>query len=48
MFFGDVPGPAMLAGGLVIVLAGLLLLVAERKAGPAPRAAALDGPGGEG
>ncbi len=48
MFFGDVPGPAMLAGGLVIVLAGLLLLMAERKAGPAPRAAALDGPGGEG
>jgi drug/metabolite transporter (DMT)-like permease len=31
LFFGDVPGPAMLAGGLIIVVAGLMLLRPERR-----------------
>ncbi len=31
LFFGDVPGPAMVAGGLIIVVAGLVLLLPERK-----------------
>ncbi len=32
LFFGDVPGPAMLAGGAIIVAAGLILLLPERPA----------------
>jgi drug/metabolite transporter (DMT)-like permease len=31
LFFGDVPGPAMLAGGAIIVVAGLMLLRPERR-----------------
>jgi drug/metabolite transporter (DMT)-like permease len=31
LFFGDVPGPAVLAGALFIVVAGLVLLLAERR-----------------
>jgi drug/metabolite transporter (DMT)-like permease len=31
LFFGDVPGPAMLAGGIFIVVAGLILLLPERR-----------------
>jgi drug/metabolite transporter (DMT)-like permease len=31
LFFADVPGPAMLAGGIIIVLAGLILLLPERR-----------------
>jgi drug/metabolite transporter (DMT)-like permease len=30
LFFGDTPGPAMLVGGLIIVLAGLVLLLPAR------------------
>jgi drug/metabolite transporter (DMT)-like permease len=30
LFFADVPGPAMLAGGVIIVAAGLILLLPER------------------
>lgn len=38
LFFGDTPSPAMLLGGLIIVLAGLILLLPGRAAtGPSPQ-----------
>jgi drug/metabolite transporter (DMT)-like permease len=37
LFFGDVPGRAMLAGGAIIILAGLLVLLPERRAERGPR-----------
>ncbi|NAZ36201.1 DMT family transporter [Rubellimicrobium sp. CFH 75288] len=37
LFFADLPTWPMLAGGAIIVGAGLLLLVPERRAAPAPR-----------
>jgi drug/metabolite transporter (DMT)-like permease len=47
LFFADVPGLPMLLGGLVIVLAGLMLLFSERRDATRPRRGALDGAGGE-
>jgi drug/metabolite transporter (DMT)-like permease len=47
LFFADVPGPAMLAGGLVIVLAGLMLLVSERRFQAPPGDGAMGGPAPE-
>jgi drug/metabolite transporter (DMT)-like permease len=37
LFFADVPGTAMLAGGAIIVLAGLILLIPERRAADGQR-----------
>lgn len=47
LFFADVPGPAMLAGGLVIVLAGLMLLVSERRVRAPPGGGPMGGPAPE-
>ena len=37
VIFGDVPGSAMVTGGLIIVVAGLVLLLPERTGGGFPR-----------